>query len=219
MQDFTKYKYQRRNMIWKERLNRIGLVLGVLFLIAFWLPKPIQNQKVEAQTTIVSGKFGTVEKEQVLPTATPITTPKPTPKPKTNEQKISEFLKWYGSPLSGYTKTFIKYAEKYKVDPKIMVAISVTESSAGKNLCHGEKDGHNAFGLLYRKRWSNNKITRECIEFGSYDQSIEYLAKLLGTTYKSNGKKSIAQIGSSYDPGNPTWIQTTQKYYNQINEK
>jgi hypothetical protein len=223
-QQYRSWKTGRAN---KLRAMRIVSVAGVVFLTAYWFVPATPKPMVEAQKQEVVANTGFGISEKVEPSTTLIaTTQAPTPTPKSDEIKIKEWLTAYGSPMTGYAKYYVQMGTKYGVDPKIMVAISYTESSAGKSLCHGETNGHNAHGLLYRyKNPSTGKITRECIEFGSYENEIEYVAKLLGgSIYKGAGKTTIAQIGTKYDPisegvANPNWVNSTQTAFNQINNK
>lgn len=213
MSEIIKYRFQRRFMINRERFLRMGVVAGITFLLLYWLPvvfaKTPQNQTEQVELVEVSGKFPTLEKEQ-LPT-TPSVTPTPVIKRKTDEQKISEFLKKYGSKMQKYAPTYVKYAKKYGVDPKILVAISVTESSAGNNIVCGR---YNAFSLM---QWDKKTGARTCQNFESYDQAIHTMSATIGgRLYKRVGKTTIGKIGASYDPGNPKWVSDTKNYYNQI---
>jgi len=75
----------------------------------------------------------------------------------------SYFAKW-DMPLEGYGEKFVKEADKYGLDWKLMPAIGVQESSGGKYL-----KNNNPFG------WGSAEI-----KFNNFNEAIEELAKNLG---------------------------------------
>jgi hypothetical protein len=84
------------------------------------------------------------------------------------EQKadaINVFFKRRSMPLEGTGMTFVLVAEKYGLDWRLLPAISIRESSGGKEAC-----GYNPFG------WGSCKLHN----FTSYEQSIEALGRNLG---------------------------------------
>lgn len=99
---------------------------------------------------------------------------------------IDSFFKKRSMPLFGTGKTFVMVAEKYGLDWRLLPAISVRESSGGKQAC-----GHNPFG------WGSCKLHN----FVSYEQAIESLGKNLG---------GAAPRTSSYYAGKTT----KEKLYN-----
>ncbi len=84
---------------------------------------------------------------------------------KEKAEKIDSFFKRRNMPLEGTGITFILVAEKYGLDWRLLPAISVRESSGGKQAC-----GNNPFG------WGSCKLHN----FVSYEQAIESLGKNLG---------------------------------------
>ena len=93
--------------------------------------------------------------------------------------KINGFFKSRNMPLEGTGMTFVLVAEKYGLDWRLLPAISVRESSGGKQAC-----GYNPFG------WGSCKLHN----FGSYEQAIESLGKNLGG---ANPKTSAYYAGKS----------------------
>ncbi len=92
---------------------------------------------------------------------------------KEHAEAIDVFFKDRKMPLRGTGMTFVLVAEKYGLDWRLLPAISVRESSGGKEAC-----GYNPFG------WGSCKIHN----FYSYEEAIEALGKNLGGANKSTSK-------------------------------
>jgi len=189
----TAYQYR----MWKFKrvvgiqARGILIILLLASLILFWLSKPPQKLTVDAKVIEVQGKFPVCE-------CKPSETPKPTPKPKdTRSEEIKTYLQKYKSPMAGYAQVFVKQADKYKVDPKLLVALAIVESSGGKNSCAK----YNAFSIM---QW--NKGKRSCRVFKSYEESIAYTAWLMGE-YKKGGHVTVKSIGTHYNPGSSKWVK------------
>jgi hypothetical protein len=78
--------------------------------------------------------------------------------------KINTYFKERSMPLAGYGAKMVDVAEEHAIDWRLLPAIAIRESSGGKQAC-----GHNPFG------WGSCKIN-----FKSYDEAIETLARNLG---------------------------------------
>lgn len=99
------------------------------------------------------------------------------------------------SPLAGYGLAMVQAADTYGIDWKLLPAISIIESSGGKQACK-YADGslkYNAFG------WGGCKIA-----FESYEQAIDTITKNLAghnpkTAHHYKGK-TISQIIDKYNP-------------------
>jgi hypothetical protein len=72
-------------------------------------------------------------------------------------EKIDTYFAERGMPLEGYGEEFVKIADKYGLDWRLLPAISVRESSGGKHLLN-----NNPFG------WGSCKIP-----FANFDEAIE----------------------------------------------
>lgn len=93
----------------------------------------------------------------------------------TDDLKVKTIEDFYSSknmPLAGYGAKMVEVAKKNNLDWRLLPAISIRESSGGKQMCK-----NNPFGWASCKRG-----------FDSIDESIEYVAFHLGgnaTTTKS----------------------------------
>ena len=105
------------------------------------------------------------------------------------EKAIRDYLKRRGSPMWRNAKDFVKYGKQYDIDPRLLVAIAVVESGAGK---HNFRK-FNAFGLMTKVR------------FTSYSQSIKFAAKTVEKL--KHGLNSVSHLGSHYCPNSAKWVR------------
>ena len=103
---------------------------------------------------------------------------------------LRDFLESHNSPLASYSGTFIKEADHYGLDWRLVPAITGVESTFGKNI---PTKSYNAYG------WANGKF-----RFSSWEESIFVVNKALRERYINRGATSIAKIGRIYAT-NPTW--------------
>ncbi len=102
---------------------------------------------------------------------------------------VENFFNGYKSLLADYGKLFIEVADKYKLDFRLLPAISMQESNGGKKVIEGS---HNPFGYgIYE-----NSV----IKFASWEEAIESVAKGLRQNYLDKGLNSPAQIMAKYTP-------------------
>ena len=102
--------------------------------------------------------------------------------PRVNE--IDNLLAQKRSPLTGHGLSFVSAADQHGVDPFLMVAIAGKESSVGKRAC-----GYNAWGIANCR-----------VRFRSYNEGIEYLARLWAPPRYGQGSWSTAKIAEGYCP-------------------
>lgn len=102
---------------------------------------------------------------------------------------VENFFAKYKTPLSEYSDVFIKVADKYNLDYRLLPAISMQESNGGKRVI---KDSLNPFGYgIY-----GGKVIR----FSSWEQAIERVGKALREDYLNEGYKTPTQIMAKYTP-------------------
>lgn len=89
---------------------------------------------------------------------------------------IENYLKRYRSPLLPYKDSIINFAEKYNVDPRLIVAIAQQESNLGKS---SPQDCNNAWG------WGIHAGGTTC--FNSWDEAIETVTKGISKNYCAKG--------------------------------
>ncbi len=107
------------------------------------------------------------------------------------EEKAAKINAYYGKydlPLTGYGMKMVLAGEKYGVDPMLIAALAMRETTAGKFACH-----NNPFG------WGSCKI-----KFQSFDEAIDVVTMNLGghneKTARHYAGKSTRAILETYNP-------------------
>jgi murein DD-endopeptidase MepM/ murein hydrolase activator NlpD len=118
---------------------------------------------------------------------------------------IDAYLKKKGSPMAGLGNIFVAAGKKYRVDPRLVVAISGIESSFGKHIL----GAHNAWG------WGPGK------PFGSWQEGITTVTRGLRKGYLDRGLKTPDQIVKRYAPGSvgndeSGWANTVNQFLGEM---
>jgi hypothetical protein len=122
---------------------------------------------------------------------------------------IDAYFHAHGMPLEGLGMKMATEADNNDLDWRLLPAISVRESTGGKDTC--DKVKFNPFG------WGSCKIG-----FKSYDEAIEIVAKNLGgnnpNTAKAYDNKTVTQILHAYNPPSivPRYAQQVMKIMSDI---
>ncbi|MDB4984763.1 MAG: hypothetical protein JWM20_942 [Patescibacteria group bacterium] len=115
----------------------------------------------------------------------------------TQEQRAAKIDAFFtlrdNSPLAGEGLTFVKAADTYGIDWKLLPAIATIESNGGKMLCSNPKGANNPFGFGSCK-----------VPFKDFDEAIDTVAKNLGgynpATEVHYKDKSVSEILEAYNP-------------------
>lgn len=110
----------------------------------------------------------------------------------------------HNSPLTSEATDYVKYADMYGVDWKLLPAISGLESSFGIYLMPGS---YNAYG------WGGGHIY-----FESWEDGIKTINKALKERYGAGINADPYAIGPTYAES-PTWAIRVNKFMNEINEE
>jgi len=100
-------------------------------------------------------------------------------------QLLTEFFEARNCPAINFVPDFILYADIHKIDWRLLPAISILESSGGKNY---PKETNNIFG------WANCLV-----KFHSIPSSIDYIAGRLANSHYYKGK-TVKEILEVYNP-------------------
>lgn len=121
---------------------------------------------------------------------------------------LEKFFDKYNSPLKPYAKDFVRVADMYNMDYKLLPSISCIESSCGKKLIPGS---NNPFGWgIY-----GNKVTT----FDSYPQAIETVGKGLNENYITKGYDTVEEIAPIYTPpAYQHWSKSVNFFSDQISD-
>lgn len=117
-------------------------------------------------------------------------------------KRLSLFLKSRNSPLKSYAQDFIRTADKYGVDWKLVPSITGVESSFGLAIPQGS---YNAYG------WANGEFY-----FKSWPDSIEVVTKVLRENYIDRGADTVWKIAPIYAPPSQTWAGKVSNFMNNI---
>lgn len=118
---------------------------------------------------------------------------------------LYNFLDNYNSPLKNYALNFVEDADKYKLDYRLLAAISGVESTFGQQLPY---NSYNAWGWGI---YGDNMI-----RFNSYPEAITSISKSLRENYIDNWKaQNVYQIGRFY-AASPTWAQRVVYFMGKI---
>jgi len=118
------------------------------------------------------------------------------------EKALAYFLKKHNSPLANYAGEFVKAADIYGLDWKLVPAITGVESTFGKHIPY---KSYNAYG------WANGAY-----RFSSWEESIWHVNQVLKEKYADRGATTISQIGKIYAPPSPFWASKVSFFMDKI---
>lgn len=119
---------------------------------------------------------------------------------------LKEFLDSYNSPLADAAQTFVREADAYNLDWRLVASISGVESTFGK-FCVGT---YNCWG------WG--VYGDNAIYFSSYNEAIQTITKVLRENYMDKwGAQDVYQIGRYY-AASPTWASRVVYFMDKIDE-
>lgn len=124
-------------------------------------------------------------------------------------KSIDDFFKKYSSPLKDYGGLFVKTADTYNLDWRLLPAIAMQESHGGKKII---KDSYNPFGFgIY-----GNLV----VKFSSWEEGIVKVAKALKEDYYNRGLKNPSQIMTKYTPPSlskgGTWAKAVSSFMEEL---
>jgi murein DD-endopeptidase MepM/ murein hydrolase activator NlpD len=126
-------------------------------------------------------------------------------------REINTYLAGKGSPLEGFGADFVEAGATYKIDPRLLVAITGQETSFAKT--GNATSIHNAWG------WGPN------VNFPDWTTGITTIARGLSNGYIGEGRTTIAEIGAKWapigagnDPGNlnSNWVTGVSRFYKEL---
>lgn len=121
---------------------------------------------------------------------------------------LRKFLEKYNSPLVGEAETFVRVADNFELDYRLLPAISCMESTCGKFLVPGT---YNAWGWgIYGSN---------VIRFSSWEEAIEKVGEGIFKGYVKKGLDTPEKMSPVYTPPNPIkWGNGVRFFMNQMDE-
>ncbi len=164
---------------------KIFIVLSMLLLIISFTAPKIQAQEKASGS---SATFHDILVQQANDTRVDV---------------LKKYLLQQNSPLAPYASTFVAQADYYRIDWKLLVAISGVESTFGKEVPCTNAWGFGVYG-------------NQTLCFDSYGQAIRTISKSIREQYMDNwGETDIYSIGRSY-AASPVWADHVTYFMDQI---
>jgi hypothetical protein len=123
--------------------------------------------------------------------------------------KIDAYFRDRNMPLEGYGMKMVQVAEENNIDWRLLPAISVIETTGGKNICKSKEGANNPFGYGSCK-----------IAFDNINESIEIVGRNLGgnnprtASYYKN--KDLDGVLKSYNSVIPTYNKKIRSVMDRI---
>ncbi len=131
------------------------------------------------------------------------------PKPNILDNRVQilrGFLEQFNSPLVSNAKDFVKYADLYDLDYRLVASISGVESTFGKFIPYNSYNG-----------WGWGVYGDNVIRFASWEEGIGTVSEGLRKNYIDKGAKNVYSIGRIY-AASPTWASRVTYFMNEIEE-
>ena len=125
------------------------------------------------------------------------------------------------SPLHGQGATFELYAQKYAVDPRLIVAITAAETTYATGKCHSTPvvNTHNAWNWFWCE--ANDTCGSDvCVgsTFDTWGSGIETLSHYMRSTYINKGYYDVKLIASKYcTVGCENWVPNVTTAMQEMN--
>ncbi len=165
------------------------ITIIVLLFVAVFLPQDVYAQEVYSEPSAALVNQILIEKDYTLDT---------------RAKAVQNVFKKYNSPLSDQVHFYVKYADEFGLDWRLLPAISGLESTFGKFLMPGS---YNAYG------WGGGHIY-----FESWEDGIKVINKALRENYIDRGATDVWSIGPIYAQS-PTWSIRVNAFMQEINEE
>ena len=130
--------------------------------------------------------------------------------PKVSDARVKilqDYLGQYNSPLVANAPDFVKYADKYDLDWKLVAAISGVESTFGQQIPYDSYNG-----------WGWGIYGTNMIYFSSWEDGIKTVSAGLRENYINKwGASDVYEIGRFY-AASPTWARRVDYFIGKISD-
>ncbi len=120
---------------------------------------------------------------------------------------INKYLHHYGSPMEGMGDYIVNVADRFEMDPYLVVAIAQQESNLGKLM---PPDCHNAWG------WGIHTAGTLC--FDSWNEGINTFVSGLAEKYIAYGLRTPEEIMTKYNATSPggAWAIGVNQFLDEL---
>lgn len=120
---------------------------------------------------------------------------------------LEDYLNQFNSPLVGEASSFVKYADEYNLDFRLVAAISGVESTFGHQIPYSTYNG-----------WGWGIYGTNMIYFSSWEDGIKTVSEGLRTNYLNKwGATNVYEIGRIY-AASPTWASRVEYFMGKISD-
>jgi hypothetical protein len=127
---------------------------------------------------------------------------------------LDNYFTAQGAPLAGYGQNLVDAADKYGLDWRLVAAIAMQESNAGKAM---PRDSYNAWG------WSIYTGQNSGYYFNNWEEAIELVTKGLAVYRDKYGLKTPEEIMTRYTPDSlangGSWAQGVRYFMDLFGNK
>lgn len=168
------------------KVKNLSLCFFLLTLLILFTPQALAEEKLSGP----SASFAAILKAKVADHRVQI---------------LHSYLEKYNSPLTPYAGTFVREADRYGIDWKLVVSISGVESTFGKAEPEGCNNG-----------WGYGIYGDNMLCFTSYNDAIHTISQALREKYLNKwGATDVYSIGHLY-AASPTWADRVTYFMNDI---
>ncbi len=147
-------------------MQKLAKILAIMLILAIPMVASAQTVKVDYSQNLFTGTSIQPEHSTLFASIDDTTTNKYTDSDDdlAKAQRLDDYFNKHDMPLAGHGIEFVRAANKYNVDWRLVAAIGVRESSGGKHMMN-----NNPFG------WGSAKI-----KFNDFGEAIDVVTSNLG---------------------------------------
>lgn len=125
---------------------------------------------------------------------------------------LQNFLETHNSPMAPYADLIVTLADRNNIDFRLVVAIAMCESNAGKRM--PKKDSFNAWGIAVYTNEASGKAFRD------WPHALEWVSGYIKEKYYDIGLVNLYDIGAKWAPPSVengySWTNCVESFMNDI---
>jgi hypothetical protein len=165
------------------------IFLSIIFLLIFAFPAAVNSEEIHSESSAKLNSNIDAKGSLLLDTRV---------------KALKNVFKRYNSPLVDQAIHYVKYADEFDMDWKLLPAIAGLESTFAQRYIQGT---YNPYG------WGSGRIY-----FESWEDGIRTINKALRERYVNRGATDVWKIGPIYAES-PTWSVRVNRFMQEINHE